>query len=42
VLRDLRADLGDGADDLVTDDQGYWIGPQSPRTMWMSEWQMPE
>ena len=20
---------------------GYWIWPHSPRTVWMSEWQMP-
>ena len=35
------ADLGDDADDLVTGTTGKGCGPQSPLTVWMSEWQMP-
>ena len=41
VLGDGGADLGDDAGDLVAGHQRVGCGPQSPRTVWMSEWQMP-
>ena len=41
VLGDGAADLDDAADDLVADDLRIGDGAQSPRIVWMSEWQMP-
>jgi hypothetical protein len=40
VLRDLGADLGDDAGDLVARDHREGRGP-TPAPVWMSEWQMP-
>ena len=41
VARDVAADLGDAADDLVAGHDRKRLRSQSPFTVWMSEWRMP-
>ena len=41
VARDRRPRVDADADDLVARHERLGLGPQSPRTVWMSEWQMP-